>query len=168
MKSSTILKPAFSAGLLLASFSLSFSQNSLSGAQTEAELAERVITRVQEIVNNTNDRLDRQIPDIDTVYTGGSEPQLLQLWMENGKAVKLTVAKAASTESLEGQSTYYFGGPDLFFVDQPHAKFIFIEGAMEYWLTKDWENIPITEEQKDRREAFLYDEVNKYMGWLFR
>lgn len=144
-------------------------QDGFQGVKSEAELAVRVAERVQEIIGSTEDRLATQAPIIDTLplEEGLQEARTLKLWMENEKAVKLLVSEPDETGAMNRQSTFYFGGPDLFFVSQPFARFIFIKGKLEYWLDQDWNLIPATPELLDEREGLLYDEANRYLGWLF-
>ncbi|MCB0546377.1 MAG: hypothetical protein KDD19_02260 [Phaeodactylibacter sp.] len=161
-------------GFLCALFALAFhgplfGQEGFDGVNSEGELVERVTQRVQEIVSSLEERLANQEPIIDTLALedGQNEARILKLWMENEKAVKLTVTEPDDNGDMVRQSTFYFGGPDLFFVAQPFSRFIFIKGRLEYWLDEDMNAIPATVELLDEREGLLYDEANRYLGWFF-
>lgn len=144
-------------------------QEGFQGVNSEAELAVRVIERVRGIITSTEERLANQEPIVDTlpVEAGQAEARILKLWMENEKAVKLTVSEPDDTGAMLRFSTFFFGGQDLFFVAQPYGRFLFIEGKLEYWLDDDWNVIPTTPELRDSREGLLYDEANRYLGWFF-
>jgi len=137
--------------------------------QTEEELAQRVITKVQRIIENTDDRLSTMEPISDTMpkELGLQQGRVLQLWMEDEQAVKLTVTEPDDEGNMTGQSAFYFGGEDLFYVSQPFARFIFIDGRLEYWLDEDWQVNPMGREMLDRREGLLYEEANQYLTWYF-
>ncbi|MCB0615519.1 MAG: hypothetical protein KDC75_19510 [Phaeodactylibacter sp.] len=153
---------------LLSAFPL-MGQDGFQNVNSESELAVRVTDRVQEIIGSLEDRLAAQAPIIDTLALeeGQKEPRILKLWMENEKAVKLAVSEPDETGAMVRQSTFYFGGEDLFFVGQPFARFIFIKGKLEYWLDENWNVIPATPELLDDREGLMYDEANRYLGWFF-
>jgi len=162
-------------GVLLSFFALlswnnpATAQQGFGEVDSEAELAERVTQRVQQIIGNLEERLAVQAPIIDTLplEEGQKEARTLKLWMENEKAVKLAVSEPDDSGAMVRQSTFYFGGPDLFFVSQPFARFIFIEGKLEYWMNEDWSVIPATVELLDSREGLLYEEANRYLSWFF-
>jgi hypothetical protein len=137
--------------------------------QTEEELAARVITKVQQIIENTDDRLSTVEPVVDTmpVETGLAEGRVLKLWMENDQAVKLTVTEPDDEGQMTKMSTFYFGGQDLFYASQPYARFIFINGKLEYWLDTNWAVNPMTAQMLDQREGLLYEEANTYLSWFF-
>ena len=109
---------------LLSAFPL-MGQDGFQNVNSESELAVRVTERVQEIIGSLEDRLAAQAPIIDTLALeeGQKEPRILKLWMENEKAVKLVVSEPDETGAMVRQSTFYFGGQDLFFVGQPFARF---------------------------------------------
>ncbi|MCB0580915.1 MAG: hypothetical protein KDD10_16580 [Phaeodactylibacter sp.] len=144
-------------------------QQGFDGVNSEAELAERVTQRVQEIIGSLEERLALQDPITDTLALeeGQKEARILKLWMENEKAVKLVVSEPDDSGAMARQSTFYFGGADLFFVAQPFSRFIFIEGRLEYWMDEDLNVIPATAELLDHREELLYEEANRYLGWFF-
>jgi len=144
-------------------------QEGFQGVNSEAELAARVTQRVQEIIGSTEGRLAAQAPVVDTLprEEGQREGRILKLWMENEKAVKLTVSEPDGKGEMIRQSTFYFGGQDLFYVAQPFARFIFIEGRLEYWLDEEANVVPTTSELLDNREDLLYDEANRYLEWFF-
>lgn len=137
--------------------------------QTEEELADRMITKVKRIVDATDERLVTTIPIIDTlpVEQGMSSGRIVKLWMENEKAVKLTVTEPDDSGQMVGLSTFYFAGPDLFYASHPFAHFIFIGGELEYWTDETWQVNPVSADILDAREGYLYDEANKYMRWFF-
>lgn len=137
--------------------------------QTEAELADRMITKVQRIVEGTDERLATVTPIIDTlpVEAGMASGRILRLWMENEKAVKLAVTEPDDRGEMTGKSTFYFAGPDLFYVRQPFAHFVFIGGELEYWADDSWVVNPVSDDILDAREGYLYEEANKYLSWFF-
>lgn len=171
----TTMKNLKHSGVLLSFFALlswnqaAVAQDGFEGVESEAELAERVSGKVQQIIGSLEERLAVQAPIIDTLplEEGQQEARTLRLWMENEKAVKLAVSEPDDSGAMVRQSTFYFGGPDLFFVSQPFARFIFIEGRLEYWMDEDWNVIPATTELLDNREALLYEEANRYLSWFF-
>ncbi len=135
--------------------------------QTEAELASWAIERVQRIVAATDELLSGQEPIVDTLASEEGT-RILRLWMQDGKAIKLAVSEPDQAGEMSGQSSYYFSEDEMFFASQPFAKFIFMHGKLEYWLDRQWEPTPATPELLDAREAFLYDEVNRYLSWIYR
>ncbi|NBC08476.1 MAG: hypothetical protein GVY26_14885 [Bacteroidetes bacterium] len=137
--------------------------------QTEEELAQRVITKVQRIIENTDDRLSAVEPVVDTmpVEYGFEEGRVLKLWMEDNQAVKLTVTEPDDEGAMTGLSTFYFGGQDLFYASQPFARFIFLNGKLEYWLDENWTVNPMSPQLLDQREELLYNEANEYLTWFF-
>ncbi len=137
--------------------------------KTEEELAQRVITKVQRILENTEERLATVDPIADTMPAelGLQQGRALKLWMENEKAVKLTVTEPNDEGAMTGQSVFYFAGPDLFYAEQPFARFIFMNGELEYWLDENWQVNQMSEQALDQREAYLYDEANEYLSWFF-
>ncbi|MCB0572286.1 MAG: hypothetical protein KDC66_21110 [Phaeodactylibacter sp.] len=135
--------------------------------QTEAELAEWTISKVQRIVASTDDVLAEEEPILDTLATEQGL-RILKLWMDGDKALKLAVSEPAGKGEAPGQSTFYFSDDEMFYASQPFAKFIFIHGKLQYWLDNQWEPTPASPELLDAREAFLYEEVNKYLGWIYR
>ena len=137
--------------------------------QTEAELAERVISRVKHIISETDARLSAITPIVDTLApeAGQSQGNILQLWMEDEKAVKLKLIEPGQTEADNSVSTFYFAGSDLFYAAQPFAHFIFIGGNLEYWLDDTWEVNQVSSAALDEREGYLYDEANRYLSWFF-
>ncbi len=144
-------------------------QTDFEGVNSESELDARVVQRVQEIISSTEERLANQEPIVDTYpqEEGLKEPRTMKLWMENEKAVKLTVSEPDDNGEMARTSTFYFGGADLFFVAQPFSRFIFIEGRLAYWLDENMDVIPATAELLYEREGLLYDEANRYLGWFF-
>ena len=146
-----------------------FAQDDFKDVGSEAELAVRVTERVKEIIGSLEERLAVQEPIVDAfpLEEGQEEPRIMNLWMENEKAVKLLVTEPDDSGAMTRHSTFYFGGPDLFFVSQPFSRFIFIKGKLEYWLDEDWNAIPATLELLDEREGLLYDEANRYLSWFF-
>jgi hypothetical protein len=138
--------------------------------QTEEELALWTIRRVQRIVDATDDALRQTEPIVDTLPLGEGQrhPRILRLWMEDGKAIKLTVSELDEEGEPAGESSFYFSGEDMFYASQPYAKFIFMHGKLEYWLNNEWEPTPVTPDLLDRRDEYLYDEANRYLTWIYR
>lgn len=173
MKKSILLFTALTALLLSACTPKSSSQSTTAPAedkpQTEEELAERVIAKVQRIIENTDDRLSTIEPVVDTmpVEYGLQEGRILKLWMEGNQAVKLTVTEPDDEGAMTGLSAFYFGGEDLFYASQPFARFIFIDGKLEYWLDEHWNANPMGKQMLDQREELLYNEANEYLTWFF-
>ncbi len=137
--------------------------------QTEEELAERVVAKVQRIIENTDDRLSTIEPIVDTMpqELGLNQGRILKLWMENEQAVKLTVTEPDDEGNMTGESAFYFGGQDLFYASQPFARFIFIDGRLEYWLDENWQVNPMSRQMLEQREGLLYEEANQYLTWFY-
>ncbi|TXB63466.1 hypothetical protein [Phaeodactylibacter luteus] len=135
--------------------------------QTEAELADRTIAKVQRIIQQTDERLNRIEPIRDTLplEAGQQAPRTLALWMDEGKAVKLQVGEPGPGDG--SSSTFYFAGPDLFYAAQPYAHFVFIGGKLQYWCDESWQVNQVDAATLDQREGFLYEEANQYLGWFF-
>ena len=137
--------------------------------QTQEELADLMITKVRRIVDATDERLATATPVTDTLPAeqGMESGRILNLWLENEQAGKLTVSEPDDNGKMTGLSTFYFAGPDLFYAAQPFGNFIFIGGKLEYWADESWQVNPVSKSILDAREGYLYDEANKYMGWFF-
>lgn len=135
--------------------------------QTKEELASWTIEKVQRIVEATDDVLSGQEPIVDTL-SNEEGIRILKLWMQDNKALKLAVSEPDDSGEMRMQSAFYFSGEEMFYAAQPFAKFIFIHGKLEYWLDNQWDPTPGTAELLDAREGFLYDEVNKYLSWIYR
>jgi hypothetical protein len=138
-------------------------QETLTRAEAEDQLAERMTERVQEITGRIEARLSALAPMVETMASESSPGKTLSLWMQDGKAQKLEVIEAET----EMKSVYYFADEELFFVSQPYSHFIFIGGQLEYWLNEEWEHNRVTRELLSQREGLLYDEVNSYLVWLY-
>lgn len=137
--------------------------------KTEEELADRMITKVRRIIEATDERLVTVEPIADTLPAeeGMASGRIVKLWLEQEKAVKLTVTEPDDNAKMTGLSTFYFAGPDLFYASQPFGHFIFIGGNLEYWTDENWQVNPVSKDILDAREGYLYDEANKYMSWFF-
>jgi hypothetical protein len=138
--------------------------------QTEEELAEWTIRQVQRIVAATDDALAKTLPIIDTLplEEGQRQARILRLWLEDGKAIKLTATELDEMGEPTGQSAFYFSGEEMFYASQPYARFIFMHGKLEYWLNNEWEPTAVTPELLESRDEYLYDEVNRYLSWMYR
>ena len=134
-------------------------------AAEEAALAKRMVERVQQITKRIEVRLSDIDPVVKTIPASESQPvtKKLSVWMQDGKAQKLEVSEAGNKNT----SIFYFADDELFFVNQPYSRFIFISGQLEYWLNDKWEPNQVNRNLLVERENMLYDEVNGYLTWLY-
>lgn len=133
--------------------------------EAETELAQRMVERVQGIVQKIEVRLSSIQPTIKTMppKEGEEQARTLVLWMQDGKAQKLEV----SEPETESSSIFYLADDELFFVQQPHSRFIFIGGELQYWMNEKWEPSRVAKKLLLDRENLLYDEVNGYLSWMY-
>ena len=134
-------------------------------AEAEEILADKMINRVQEITARIDARLSQLKPIIKEMPASETNPtnRTLILWMQDGKAQKLEISEPGQ----ETSSLYYFADEELFFVKQPFSRFIFIGGQLEYWLDDSWGPNRVARELLTQRENLLYDEVNSYLQWIY-
>jgi hypothetical protein len=147
------------------SFSYAQSEDKISRAEAEQRLASKMAERVQEITAKVDARLSQLQPVVRTMppAQGEDRARTLVLWLQDGKAQKLEVSEPGK----ETTSIFYFADEELFFVTQPHSRFIFIGGQLEYWMDESWTPNRVQKSLLTERENFLYDEANNYLTWLY-
>jgi len=141
------------------------SEGTMTRDEAETELAQRMVERVQGIVKKIDARLAHIQPIIKTMppKEGEDQARTLVLWMQDGKAQKLEV----SEPDTESSSIFYLADDELFFVQQPHSRFIFIGGELQFWTNESWEPNRVAKSLRLNRENLLYDEVNGYLSWMY-
>lgn len=128
--------------------------------RTVEEITRAIIQEVRQVIRETDEQLagrqpiSRELPAADGQASGGS----LQLWTENGQAVRLTAITGKGSETR-----YYFANGELFFASQADGLFIFIGPELKYWLDAHWAPLQPSEADRKARETALQEEAKGYL-----
>ncbi len=148
------------ASLLLAAACKPDSRQNQRAPQTVDEFTQAIIREVRQVIKDTDTQLAGRPPQSRQIPAGASEPAYrLELWSENERPVKLT----ATPEGGAAPTAYYFANGELFFAAQPADKFIFIDGALKYWLGGNWETHQAGVEEQQSLEAALLQQAQIYL-----
>ena len=133
--------------------------------KTAEEYTLAIIKEVQKVILSTDQQLRAYEPQrLELAAEENQQPRILQLWTEEGNPVKLTVTEANDGRQTAGLSAFYFANKELFFATQPHARFIFIDGKLKYWLDKDWNPLQAPEQGRRDWEQKLLEQAAEYLG----
>jgi hypothetical protein len=148
------------ASLLLAAACKPEGRQTQRAPQTVDEFTQVIIREVREVIRDTDAQLVGRPPKTRQIAEQASEPGYrLELWVENERPVKLTATPAEGA----APTAYYFANGELFFAAQPTGKFIFINGALKYWLGENWEAQQGGGEEQQSLEAALLQQAQIYL-----
>jgi len=87
-----------------------------------------------------------------TIFDKPNTPVKIWFSEKDQKAIKIEQGEANDSGQFTGTSSYFFVNGDLWFSDQPFAKFIFESDKLKYWLDENWNINQIPEENIKSRE----------------